>query len=414
MDRYKKVRGMHDIMPGETEKWQFAETVLADSAKLHGYREIRPPVIEERMLFERSIGASSDIISKEIYSFQDRKGRHLALRPEGTASVVRAFIESAPPIPGKITRLYYYGPMFRYDRPQKGRYRQFYQFGVELLGGKHPFFDGEAVALLDFMARKLNITGYYFAINTLGCPKCKSAYTEIVRSALSAKEDSLCEDCRTRLKISPLRIFDCKNAECRESAACAPAVTETLCKECLDHFGEFEEYVKKAGIPCKKQSGLVRGLDYYTRTVFELYVNGDENAVAAGGRYDSLVRELGGADTPAVGFALGMERLISIVNFKLEKTPSVYLAAMGKAAALKGISIVKELRNEGIAAETDYEDRGLKAHLKNADRSGAQWCLIVGDRELEKNEFILKNMVTGEQENISEDTYLKRIKELIK
>ncbi len=413
MDRYKKVRGMHDIMPGETEKWQFAEAALSASAMLHGYREIRPPVIEERMLFERSIGASSDIISKEIYAFHDRKGRHLALRPEGTASVVRAFIESDASVPGKITRLYYCGPMFRYDRPQKGRYRQFYQFGVELLGGKHPFFDGEAVALLDFMVRKLNIADYHFAINTLGCQECKSAYTEIVRNALSAKEDTLCEDCRTRLKTSPLRIFDCKNAECRESAACAPAVTETLCKECIDHFAEFEEYIKKAGIPYKKQTGLVRGLDYYTRTVFELYVKGDDNAVAAGGRYDSLVRELGGADTPAVGFALGMERLISIVNFNLKKTPSVYLAAMGKPAALKGISIVNELRTGGIAAETDYEDKGLKAHLKNADRLGTQWCLIIGDRELEKNEFILKNMATGEQENLSGNGYIERIKEII-
>jgi len=414
MDRYKKVRGMHDIMPGETEKWQFAEASLSSSAKLHGYSEIRPPVIEERMLFERSIGASSDIISKEIYAFQDRKGRNLALRPEGTASVVRAFIESETSIPGKITRLYYYGPMFRYDRPQKGRYRQFYQFGVELLGGKHPFFDGEAVALLDFMVRKLNITGYHFAINTLGCQKCKSAYTDIVRSALSSKEGTLCQDCRIRLQVSPLRIFDCKNAECRESASCAPAVTETLCRECLDHFAEFEEYIKKAGIPYKKHSGLVRGLDYYTRTVFELYVKDDDNAIAAGGRYDSLVRELGGADTPAVGFALGMERLISIVNFSIKKTPSVYLAAMGKPAALKGISIASALRTEGISAEADYEDKGLKAHLKNADRSGAQWCLIIGDRELEKNEFILKNMVTGEQENIPEDGYLNRIKKLIK
>jgi len=414
MDRYKRVRGMHDIMPDETGKWQSAEDILRNSAELYGYREIRPPVIEDRALFERSIGISSDVISKEIYAFQDRKGRNLALRPEGTASVVRAFIESELAAGGRITRLYYYGPMFRYDRPQKGRYRQFYQFGVELLGGTHPFFDGETVALLDFMVKKLGISDYHFSINTLGCLKCKSAYTETVRKMISRKEATLCEDCRIRIRTSPLRVFDCKNAGCRETVSGIPAIAEFLCGECLSHFAQFEDYLKKAGVPCKKQPYLVRGLDYYTRTVFELYTKDEENAVAAGGRYDSLVRDLGGPDIPSVGFAIGMERLMSLVNFNPVRPETIYFAAMGENARIEGISVMATLRENGFIVETDYEEKGLRAHLKTADRSGAKWCIIIGEREIEKGEFILRNMLTGEQENLKVHNYMERIRELVK
>jgi len=414
MGTYKKVRGMHDILPGEMEKWQFAEKALASTAQLYGYREIRPPVIEERSLFERSIGTSSDIISKEIYCFQDRKGRNLALRPEGTASVVRAFIESEMPRLRKITRLYYYGQMFRYDRPQKGRYRQFYQFGIELLGGTHPFFDGEVIAMLHDMVGKLCVSGHSFSINTLGCTECKARYTGIVKERLSGMRESLCPDCNVRLETAPLRILDCKNAECRETAKAAPGITEILCEECRKHFGRVQEYLREAGIPYRVQPELVRGLDYYTRTVFELYAPGDENAVAAGGRYDSLVKDLGGPDMPAVGFAIGMERLISILRDGAEKqSPAVYCIFMGKAAHLKGTGIINSLREAGIMTETDYEERGLKSHLKEADRAKAQWCVILGEQELAKNEIIVKNMVTGTQENVPLDDCAKKLEEMI-
>lgn len=414
MDIYKKVRGMHDILPEETEKWQSTEEILVSIAKLYGYREIRTPIIEEQTLFERSIGTSSDIISKEIYCFQDRKGRNLALRPEGTASVVRAFIESESSYQKKITRLYYYGQMFRYDRPQKDRYRQFYQFGIELLGGAHPFFDGEIMEMLNLMVKKLNLTEYFFSINTLGCTQCKNRYTEIIKEQLSERRESLCPDCNIRLQTAPLRILDCKNSQCQDIGRTIPGITEILCEECRTHFEQVQEYLQKTGIPFKVQPNLVRGLDYYTKTVFELYIRDNENAIAAGGRYDTLVKDLGGPDIPSVGFAIGMERLISLLPNTDEKSPMViYCIFMGREAKLKGIEIANSLRTSGLQTITDYEDRGLKAHLREANRNKAQWCIILGEFEMKKNEIILKDMLTGEQKTVSLNNYMEEIKEII-
>jgi histidyl-tRNA synthetase len=414
MGKYKKVRGMHDLLPSETEKWQFVEGILTEVVKLYGYKEIRVPVIEEQSLFERSIGSSTDIIAKEIYAFQDRKGRNLALRPEGTASVVRAFIESEMPSTRKITRLYYYGQMFRYDRPQKNRYRQFNQFGIELLGGADPFFDSEVIEILHIMAKKLDISEHFFSINTLGCQQCKIRYTEVIKNWMTERQDKLCSDCQARLKTAPLRILDCKNEQCRNVAKDAPGITEILCDECKAHFGYVKEYLNRADIPYKIQPNLVRGLDYYTRTVFEMYIGGEANAVAAGGRYDSLVGDLGGPDIPAVGFAIGMERLISFLKDETKKNPlSVYFICIGRKAKIKGAQIADSLRESGITTEIDYEERGLKALMKEADRSKAKWCIILGEQELEKNEIIIKNMLTGQQENISFDNYLDRVRKII-
>ncbi len=414
MNRYKKVRGMHDLLPYETEKWQSVERTLMDVARLYGYKEIRVPVIEERALFERSIGSSTDIIAKEIYSFKDRKGRDLALRPEGTASVVRAFLESEMPYARKITKLYYYGQMFRYDRPQKGRYRQFYQFGTELFGGADPFFDGEVIEMLNAMVKNLNLPGYFFSINTLGCPQCKIRYTGIIREWMSGRRNKLCNDCQIRLETAPLRILDCKNTECREITRYAPDIRETLCEECKRHFGQVEEYLRKADIPYRVQPNLVRGLDYYTRTIFEMFAGDDENAVAAGGRYDSLVSDLGGPNIPAIGFAIGMERLLSLIKDKTKKTFNfVYCICIGRQAKIKGIEIARSLRDAGIITEIDYEERGLKSQMKEANRSGARWCIILGEQELEKNEIIIRDMVTGKQENVAYGNYLEIGKELI-
>jgi len=405
---------MHDILPEETWKWQFVEKILTDTAELYGYKEIRVPVMEEQSLFERSIGSATDIVAKEIYAFQDRKGRRLALRPEGTASVVRAFIDSEMPSARKVTRLYYYGQMFRYDRPQKDRYRQFNQFGVELLGGKDPFFDGEVIEMLNAMMKRLNLPDSYLGINTLGCQQCKTRYTEVIRDWMTERQDKLCSDCQARLKTAPLRILDCKNVQCRETAKDAPRINDILCEECKKHFAQIEEYLKNTDIPYKVQPNLVRGLDYYTRTVFELYVQGEENAVAAGGRYDSLVGDLGGPDIPAVGFAIGMERIISLLGKQVETPPVfIHFICIGKEAKLKGVEIAGALRKIGITTEIDYEERGLSAQMKEADRSGAQWCIILGEQELEKREIIIKDMVTGKQENISLNNYLDRVKEII-
>ena len=404
---------MHDIMPDETEKWRFAENIMTGTARLFNYGEIRTPVIEEQSLFERSIGEDSDIISKEMYTFPDKKGRSLALRPEGTASVVRAFIESGISDVKKVTRLYYYGPMFRYDRPQKGRYRQFYQFGVELLGGGSPFFDGEVMEILNAIIKKLDIGKYYFAVNTLGCKECKEKYSEKIREYISSVKEQLCQDCRNRSEKAPLRILDCKNAKCRELAGNTPSVNEILCEACRLHFGTVKEYLVARDIPHKIQPNLVRGLDYYNRTVFEVYLQEDDNAIAAGGRYDSLVGELGGGEIPAVGFAIGMERILSFMGKSPGAETPVYFVCMGEKAKMAGAAMAAELRREGIPVEMDYEERTLKSHLKIADRLGKDWCLIMGEREMEKRSVLARNMRSGTQEEIRADNFAQEIKDLI-
>jgi len=414
MEKYVKVRGMHDILPEEVSKWQFIEGILTEIVNLFGYKEIRTPIVESRSLFERSIGSETDIVSKEIYAFKDRKGRDIALRPEGTASVVRAFIESGMSAEKRVFRLYYYGPMFRYDRPQKGRYRQFYQFGVELLGGKDPFFDGEVVVMLHTIAKKLNLQKSYFLVNTLGCLQCKEKYSGIIKDYFSTKESLLCDDCKRRITSAPLRILDCKNPECKKMVSDAPTIGNLLCNDCQKHFQKFEEYIKVNNVPYKIDFHLVRGLDYYTRTVFELYVEGEENAVAAGGRYDKLVQQLGGSDIPAVGFAIGMERLVNLIEYSIPAKPFFYLACIGEIAKIKGAVIINELRKKGIIVETDYEIESLRTHLKTANKSGARWCIIIGEDEIKKNAMIVKDMSTGEQLDISLDDYINKIKELLK
>jgi len=412
-ERHKKVRGMHDILPEEISKWQFVENIITETVKHYGYKEIRTPLVEFRSLFERSIGAETDIISKEIYAFQDRKGRDIALRPEGTASVVRAFIDSGISSSRKISRLFYYGPMFRYDRPQKGRYRQFYQFGVELIGGSHPFFDGEVVVMLNAITERLNLKKSSILVNTLGCSKCKERYSALIKDYFSTKDTFLCNDCGRRMQTSTLRILDCKNPACKKIISEAPVINKILCGECQDHFKKFEEYLQINNVPYKVDPHLVRGLDYYTKTVFELYLQGDENAIAAGGRYDNLIHQLGGPNIPAIGFAVGMERLISLSKYEGLTEKIFYLSCMGKSAELKGITLINELRREGIPIETDYEENTLRSHLKTANRLKARWCIIIGEDEIKKNEFIVKDMFSGEQMNISFDNYINRIKELL-
>ncbi|MDD3726095.1 MAG: histidine--tRNA ligase [Candidatus Ratteibacteria bacterium] len=413
MGKYTKVRGMHDILPEEISKWQFIEKILTEIACLYGYKEIRPPLVESRTLFERSIGSESDIVSKEIYAFKDRKGRDIALRPEGTASVVRAFIESNMGTEKRIFRLYYYGPMFRYDRPQKDRYRQFYQFGVELLGGKHPFFDGEVVVMLHTIAKKLKIENYYFLVNTLGCLQCKTKFSNIIKSYFSEKLTHLCNDCQQRIISSPLRILDCKNPQCKQYVSDAPVIVDLLCYDCQNHFKRFEEYINAHSVPYKVDSHLVRGLDYYTKTVFELYVDQDENAIAAGGRYDTLVKQLGGHDIPAVGFAIGMERLIPLVKYEGPEKNFFYLACIGEEVKLKGAMIINEMRSKGLAVETDYEQTSLRSHLKTANKTGARWCIIIGEEEIKKKEFIVRDMISGEQITIPLDNHINKIQELL-
>ncbi len=414
MAQYKSVRGMHDIMPEETGKWQYAEKIIVETVKLFNYKELRTPVIEQQALFERSIGSDSDIISKEMYAFQDKKGRNLALRPEGTASVVRAFIEAGMSTAKNTTRLYYYGPMFRYDRPQKGRYRQFYQFGVELLGSASPFSDGEVIEILDTIIKNLGIQNYYFGINTLGCTNCKSRYREKIKDYIGSIEENLCQDCKIRAAKSPLRILDCKNSQCRQLIKNITSIDEVLCKQCSIHFQDVLQYLQKAQVAYNIQPNLVRGLDYYTRTVFEVYLKDDNNAIAAGGRYDMLVKELGGEDVPAVGFAIGMERLLSLMTKPIPVEPVVYFICIGGEARNVGIDIARNMRKQGISVEMDYDDRPLQSALKMADRQQVPWCVILGQREMEKGVILLKKMDTGLQEEVKIDIFIQRFKEMLR
>ena len=404
---------MHDILPPESEIWENVEKILRETVELYGFKEIKTPIVEEKSLFERSVGESSDIVMKEMYTFTDKKGRFLALRPEGTASVVRAYIEGQIYNKERISRFYYFGPMFRYDRPQKGRYRQFYQFGIELLGGAHPFFDGEVIKILDNLFKNLGIENFYFSVNSLGCNTCKKKYTEIVRNYFEKLKKDLCEDCKIRLEKSPLRILDCKNEKCKEMIKNVSSPVENLCDECKAHFEKVNEYMKEFEIRYFLNPMLVRGLDYYTKTVFEVFIDNEPNAIAAGGRYDNLVKELGGPDIPATGFAIGIERIIPLVKVKIDKI-IIYGIFLGEKAKIYGTKIADILRKENISVEVDYEERSLKSHLKIADRLKRKWCIIIGDIEVEKKEIILKNMETGKQENIKEENLVSKIKECLK
>ncbi|MCM8805025.1 MAG: histidine--tRNA ligase [Candidatus Omnitrophica bacterium] len=415
MEIFKKLRGMRDILPEEIERWKKIENVFIEVSELFGFKEIRIPILENKYLFERGIGSNTDVVMKEMYEFKDKKGREIALRPEATASVVRAYIENQIYNKEKITRFYYYGPMFRYDRPQKGRYRQFYQFGIEILGGKHPFFDGESVQILDIAFKRLNIENFIFLINSLGCKNCKGKYIEEIKKYFLANINVLCEECKIRTEKNPLRVLDCKNNSCRAILNKIPSILDFLCIECKVHFENFVNFLERFDINYKINPKLVRGLDYYTKTVFEVVPEKEDIAIAGGGRYDNLVKEIGGPDIPAVGFAVGIDRIVPLIKEKENKNNEIiYFISLGERAKIKGFEIMKKLVEERIKVEMDYEDRSLKEYLKIANKTGKRWCIILGDNEIDRGIIILKDMKEGFQEEIKEEEMIEKIKERIK
>ena len=414
MEIFIKLRGMRDILPEEVWKWQKIEKIFIEMCELFGYREIRVPILEYKNLFVRGIGSSTDIVMKEMYEFKDKKGREIALRPEGTASVVRAYIENQIYNREKISRFYYYGPMFRYDRPQKGRYREFYQFGVEVFGGKNPYFDGEVILLLNETLKKLEISGTTFLINSLGCKNCKVSYISELKNQLMKISDSLCSDCKIRIEKNPLRVFDCKNENCRLSLKNLPLIIDYLCEECRFHFKVLVDFLNRNNINYRITGSLVRGLDYYTKTVFEVISEKEDIAIAGGGRYDNLVNDMGGPDIPAVGFAVGLDRIIPLVKDDGKNEKVIYLILLGEKAKIKGIEIIKKFINEKINFETDYEDRKLSDYLRIASKKRRKWCIILGENEIEKGVIILKDMERGIQEKIKEEEIIEKIKEKLK
>jgi len=407
--KYSVPRGTKDILPEQAALWQKVEETCRKVFALYNYQEIRTPIFESTELFTRSIGKTTDIVSKEIYEFKDRKGRSLTLRPEETAPVVRAVLENNLISPDKVTKLYYIGPMFRYERPQAGRQRQFHQAGIEIFGSPDPMVDVEVILLNLDLFKALGLKDLELNINSVGCPKCRPEFQTKLKTYFKDNLKGLCDDCKRRFKENPLRILDCKEKGCQKYIENAPAIVSCLCKDCSDHFKQVSDLLNFTGVKFKDNKRLVRGLDYYTKTTFEIVSNslGAQNAVSGGGRYDNLVKEFGGKDIPAVGFAIGLERLINCLNnLSLDIGSSslkLFIATLGDEAKKTGFDLIQQARTKGLSADMDYLGKSLKAQMKAADRLGAKFVYIIGDDEIRKKSAILKNMETGKQEEVSFD-----------
>jgi len=384
--KIKAIRGMRDILPPETGRWQAVENAARAVFRVYGYREIRLPLIERTELFARSIGQDTDIVSKEMYTFPDRHGDSLTLRPEATAAVLRAVLENGLDKAAGVKKLYTLGPMFRYERPQKGRYRQFHQINCEALGSDAPELDAEVILLLMEILKKVQLGASRLLVNSLGCPECQAQFKAALGQFLMSRA-GLCEDCQRRRVTNPLRVLDCKSVHCKEILKDAPVLRDYLDSACAGHFARVLELLSRFGVTYEEQPRLVRGLDYYTRTAFEVVAVGlgAQDAVAGGGRYNGLAKELGGPDLPAIGFAIGEDRLLEVLPADLSQGDgkTVFLAALGPQARDRAFSLLQALRQEGVAAEMDFADRSLKAQMSLADRLGADYTVIIGDRELE-------------------------------
>ncbi len=398
----KAVRGFNDILPDRAVVFRYVEDEACRVFTGYGFSEIRPPVVEKTELFLRSIGETTDIVEKEMYTFKDRRGESITLRPEGTAPVVRAYIEHGLYHRYRVARLFYMGPMFRYERPQKGRYRQFFQIGAEVLGDSSPGVDAEAIEMLLNLFERLGLKDVELQINSLGCEKCRPAYRERLLGFLEGLKDRLCENCKRRMNINPLRTLDCKNPSCIEATTDAPATLENLCSECSSHFEEVKRLLKRYGTAFTVNHRMVRGLDYYTKTTFEVLSKGlgAQNAIAAGGRYDNLVKTLGGPQTPCFGFAIGTERVVLLTEGNIPSPgPLVAFIGMGEEAEKRGLEIVRDLRNRGLRVVV-YAGGSLKARMKHANRAGADFVVILGARELEEGAATLRHMESGREEPV--------------
>ncbi len=395
---------MNDILPGEVETWQFLEAQARNIFGAYGFSEIRVPVVEKTELFCRSIGETTDIVEKEMYTFDDKSSNSLTLRPEGTAPVMRSFIQNRLHTKDPVAKLYYMGPMFRYERPQKGRYRQFHQVGAEVIGVEDPKIDAQLLTMLVHYFDAAGISDVTLQLNSLGCPECRPAYRNALIAFLEARLDALCDDCRRRYQKNPLRVLDCKSTGCKEATANAPSVLDNLCEGCDTHFGKVRNHLANLGTPYEINARMVRGLDYYTKTTFEMVTNslGSQNAVAAGGRYDGLIKDLGGPALPGIGFAMGMERLVLMKNEeRIEPSkPALFIAGLGEKASDYAFELMVKLQRKGVHVEMDYEGKSLKSQLRRADKFGSRRVLIIGEEEMASQKAPLRNMEDGSQETV--------------
>jgi histidyl-tRNA synthetase len=411
------IKGFSDILPGEVEIWQAVEAKAREVFRAYNFSEIRIPILEKTELFSRSIGETTDIVEKEMYTFEDRDSRSteatkatkLTLRPEGTAGVVRAYVESEMYKIEPVRKLYYMGPMFRRERPQKGRMRQFHQIGAEALGRSDPFIDAEILLLLSDFFGALGLTEPSLQINSLGCSECRPKYRETLLGFLKQREDSLCDNCRRRIDRNPLRALDCKEPGCIRATKDAPSILDSLCVACQEHFQTVQRLLRETDVQFSLNPRMVRGIDYYCRTTFEWTTTqlGSQSAVAAGGRYDGLVQELGGPAIPGVGFAMGVERLTMLL--RTEETaatngPSYYVVWVGERARDWAFPLIHRLRQRGLSVEMESEVRSLKSQMRRADKIKAASVLIIGDDELAKGKVVLRNMASKEQDEIDLDS----------
>jgi len=405
MAKITSVRGFRDILPDETPKWQRIEEKIREIFFNFGIQEIRIPVLEKTELFKRGIGEATDIVEKEMYTFLDRGNEYLTMRPEATASVIRAYIEHHIYEKDPVAKLFTIGPMFRRERPQKGRFRQFHQINVEFLGQEDPRIDAELMSMLMYLLSEVGLDNLKLEINSLGCDKCRPAFREKIINFLKNREEDLCEDCRRRLVTNPLRIFDCKNESCQKIISGAPVILDFICTQCREHFEKVKGYLEIFHIPFIINTKMVRGLDYYTRTAFEITTQslGAQNAVTGGGRYDGLVQMLGGPDISGIGFAIGFDRLISMIpdaNGQDAGHPNIFIAALGDKAQEFAFSLCNTLRFAGIRAEMDFSDRSLKSQMKRSNKLNCSHTLIIGEKEMEEGKAQLRNMGDGTQGSV--------------
>ncbi len=408
MARLSAPRGTTDILPAEARRWAGLESAMREVFARYGYGEIRTPIFEHTELFARGIGEDTDVVEKEMYSFEDRGERSLTLRPEGTAGAVRAYLERRLDTEPQPVKLWYAGPMFRYERPQAGRARQFHQLGAECIGTEDPAADVEVIAMVAALFRRLGLTKYELHLNSIGCPECRPAYVRKLRAALEPVRGSLCKSCQDRFERNTLRVLDCKRESCRELTKDAPVILDSLCRDCDGHFAQVRRYLDELAIPYVINTRLVRGLDYYTRTVFEFLSPhlGAQDALGGGGRYDGLVETLGGPPTPAVGFAAGMERiLLATEGLDQPETASVdaYVATLGDAGRRVGVVLAERLRRVGLRVELDYMERSLRAQMRQANRLGAKSVLIIGDDEAAAGTVQLRDMESGAERTVGID-----------
>lgn len=402
------IKGFNDILPAEVGKWHHIENTARRVFELYGFSEIRVPVLEKTELFTRSIGDDTDIVEKEMYSFVDKGQNRVTMRPEGTAGVMRAYIEHKLHALDQVAKMYYMGPMFRYERPQKGRYRQFHQIGVECVGVSGPMVDAQVLTMLCHFFSELGLSEPSLQINSLGCAECRPVYREKLKAFLRARLDSLCEDCRRRFDRNPLRTLDCKVPGCREITKDAPSVLDSLCPACNEHFTTTLEYLTASGTRYAINHRMVRGLDYYTRTTFELVTSllGAQSAVAAGGRYDGLVEQLGGPAASGIGFAMGVERVgLLLGEQEFAKRPDLFIVFLGNLARTRAFSLMSSLQQLGNHVEIDYEGKSLKSQMRRADKLRARFTLILGEDELARGVGTLKAMDTGEQSEVGLDPH---------